>query len=315
MTAPLNVYHSIEDFRKPRHAVVTIGTFDGVHLGHQKIIARLNDRARVASGESVVLTFEPHPRMVLHPDDHGLLLLNTPEEKIALMERYGVDHLIIYPFSIDFSRTSVTEYVRDLLVNAIGTRTLVIGYDHHFGRNREGSLKDLMELSPVYGFGVEEIPEQDIRHVAVSSTKIRSSLLAGDVRTANEFLGHPYTLSGTVVAGDRRGRDLGFPTANLAVAERYKLIPGNGIYAVKAAVEGEAGEYNGAMSIGTRPTFDDGAVVPEVYLIGFDGDLYGRRLTVTFRDRLREERSFPSAAALVAQMKDDVKEALRLLSS
>jgi riboflavin kinase/FMN adenylyltransferase len=310
----LKVYRNLSEFARQPNAVVTIGTFDGVHRGHQEIIARLDEIAAQTGGQSVVLTFFPHPRMVLYPADHGLLLLNTLEERIDLLERFGVQHLVVYPFTLAFSRTSVTEYVRDLLVNALGTKRLVIGYDHHFGRNREGSLADLRELSAVYGFEVEEIPEQDIRRVAVSSTKIRKSLLAGDIATANEFLGHAYSLSGRVVPGERRGRAMGFPTANLQVEEDYKLIPGHGVYAVVVRIGGRAGEWKGALSIGTRPTFDDGAVSIEVYLLGFEGDLYGKRLTLFFKHRLRDEMKFASAGDLAGQMKKDVAETGRLLS-
>ena len=311
----MKVYKSIEDFVPLKNAVVTIGTFDGVHIGHQKIINRVNETAQKTGGESVVLTFFPHPRMVLYPDDHGLLLLNTLEEKKQLMEQYGVKQLIIHPFSKEFSRTSVTEYVRDILVNKIGTKKLVIGYDHHFGRNREGTLNDLQELGSVYGFDVEEIPEQDIHDVAVSSTKIRNSLLEGDVIAAKEFLGHDYSLSGTVVKGNELGRKLGFPTANINIPENYKLIPANGIYAVTVNLNENTGsEIPSMMSIGTRPTFDNGQVTIEVNLLDFDRNIYGRHITVYFKHRLRDELKFNSADELIVQMKIDRENTLKLLS-
>lgn len=316
----MQVYNSISEFKPLQNAVVTIGTFDGVHIGHQKIINRVNEIAKKINGESVVLTFFPHPRMVLHPDDHGLFLLNTLEEKKLLVEQYGIQHLIIHPFSKKFSRTSVTEYVRDMLVNKIGTKKLIIGYDHHFGRNREGTLKDLKALGSIYNYDVEEIPEQDIHHVAISSTKIRNSLIEGDVATAREFLGHDYSLSGKVVEGKKLGTQLGFPTANIKVEENYKLIPSKGIYAVRVAigedspllwreVRGEAG----MLSIGNRPTFDNGELSIEVNILNFEKNIYGERITIYFKHRLRDEVKFNSAEELVKQMEKDREETIRKL--
>ncbi|MEP7168881.1 MAG: bifunctional riboflavin kinase/FAD synthetase [Bacteroidota bacterium] len=310
----MNLYTSIDEFKTLKTAIVTIGTFDGVHIGHQKIINRVNEIAKATGGESVVLTFFPHPRMVLYPDDHGLVLLNTLEEKKQLIKQYGVQHLIVHPFSQKFSRTSVTEYIRDILVNKIGTKKLVIGYDHHFGRNREGTLLDLQELGIVYNYEVEEIPEQDIHEVAVSSTKIRDSLLKGDVAAAREFLGHDYSLSGIVVKGKELGRTLGFPTANIHVPENYKLIPAKGIYAVTLEIQNSAKHEIGMLSIGTRPTFDDGEISIEVNILNFDKNIYGERITVFFKSRLRDELKFDSAAELVKQMEQDKKDTLKLFS-
>jgi riboflavin kinase/FMN adenylyltransferase len=302
-----------------QNAVVTIGTFDGVHIGHQKIIKRVNESAKASGGESVVLTFFPHPRMVLYPDDHGLVLLNTLEEKKKLMEQYGVQHLIVHPFSQKFSRTSVTEYVRDILVNKIGTKKLVIGYDHHFGRNREGTLKDLQELGGVYNYEVEEIPEQDIHDVAVSSTKIRNSLLEGDVTAASEFLGHDYSLTGIVIKGKEIGRTLGFPTANIYISENYKLVPPKGIYAVTVEMpsvkkDASSNREIGMLSIGTRPTFDDGEISIEVNILNFEKNIYGERITVCFKSRLRDELKFNSADDLIKQMEKDKEQTLKLLT-
>ena len=310
----MKIYHSINEFNTLKNAVVTIGTFDGVHIGHQKIINRVNELAKTSGGESVVLTFFPHPRMVLYPDDHGLLLLNTLDEKKKLLDQYGVQHLIVHPFSQKFSRTSVTEYVRDLLVNKIGTKKLVIGYDHHFGRNREGTIKDLQELGTVYNFEVEEIPEQDIHDVAVSSTKIRNSLLEGDVTTAREFLGHDYSLNGIVVKGKEIGRTLGFPTANIHVTENYKLIPPKGIYAVTVGIPSEPKQQIGMLSIGTRPTFDDGDISIEVNILNFEKNIYGERISVSFKSRLRDEVKFNSANDLIKQMETDKINTLKLFA-
>lgn len=232
----MRIYNHIDEFTRLDKAVVTIGTFDGVHVGHQKIINRLLEITRQTAGESVILTFFPHPRMILHPEDVNMKLISTMSEKADLLEKAGIDHLIITPFTRDFSNLSADEYVKDILVDHIGTRRIVIGYDHRFGKDRSGGLKDLQQYASKYGYEVEEIPEQDIHDVAVSSTKIRQALLSGDMQTANDFLGHPFRITGKVIKGDQLGRQLGFPTANLFVEETYKLIPSDGIYAVEVEV-------------------------------------------------------------------------------
>ncbi|TNF27924.1 MAG: riboflavin biosynthesis protein RibF, partial [Bacteroidetes bacterium] len=253
----MKVYQSINEFRKVNGAVVTTGTFDGVHIGHRKIIARINEIARKIDGESVLLTFHPHPRMVLFPDDHGLELITTLDEKIELLREAGVQNLIVHPFTREFSRTTSIDFIRDILVDRLGTSVLVIGYDHHFGRNREGSFEHLRESGPLYGFKVEEISAQDVDDVAVSSTKIRAALTSGDVATAAKYLSSMYQLTGTVVHGDKLGRTLGFPTANLQLEDRNKVVPANGVYACYVLL-GER-KFNGMLNIGTRPTVDGGA--------------------------------------------------------
>lgn len=309
----MNVYQGIEEFGKIDKAVVTTGTFDGVHVGHQCILNRLNELAKKVGGQSVLLTFYPHPRMVIQPDS-DIQLINTIEEKTVLLEKAGIEHLIIHPFTKEFSRLSSVEFVRDLLVNKIGTEHLVIGYDHHFGRNREGSFEHLMEFGPLYGFQVEEIPAQDIDEVNVSSTKIRNALLAGDVKTANEFLGHAFTLNGEVVKGKQIGRTLGFPTANLDLNNRYKIVPALGIYAVR--VQTQEGSYNGMLNIGKRPTVEESNEVSiEVNLFDFDGDLYGKHLQLELIERIRDEQKFDSLEALKAEMVNDKLKCLRILTS
>jgi riboflavin kinase / FMN adenylyltransferase len=248
----MKIYHHIDEFTPLNNAVVTIGTFDGVHVGHQKIISRLLEVSRIGEGESVILTFFPHPRMILHPEDENIKLINTIREKAELLEKLGVDHLIITPFTRDFSNLSPESYIKEVLVDKIGTRQIVIGYDHHFGKDRQGGFKDLQNYSGAYSFGVEEIPEQDIHDVAVSSTKIRNSLLAGDVKTASDFLGYPFPLTGKVIKGDQIGRKMGFPTANLFIEETYKLIPADGIYAVSVELEGRIEDGNRKSEDGKR---------------------------------------------------------------
>ena len=307
----MKVYQGIEEFKPLTHAVSTIGTFDGVHAGHQRIIARLTEVASAEKGESVVLTFFPHPRMVLQPDDNNLKLLTTMNERIELLKKLGVNHLIIQPFDKEFSRQTAIEFVRDILVNQIGTKTLVIGYDHHFGRNREGSFKDLEEMSPIYGFRLEEIPKQVINEVAVSSTKIRNSLLTGDIKTASNLLGHDFTLSGKVVDGDKIGRTLGFPTANLAIAEQYKLIPGSGIYAVTVKVDGKL--YKGMMYIGNRPVVHGNRLSIEVNIFDFNENIYNHDVMVYFKGRVRDDIHFSNLDDLRKKMKEDKEVATKML--
>ncbi len=307
----MKVYKGLEKFEKLQNAVVTTGTFDGVHQGHQKILSRLIEVAKKNKGESVLLTFFPHPRMVLQPDS-DLKLINTIDEKIELLREVGIDHLIIHPFTREFSRTTSLEFVRDLLVNKIGTTKLVIGYDHHFGRNREGSFEHLKEFGPIYGFEVEEISVQDVDNVNVSSTKIRKALEEGEVDVAASYLGHSFFIEGTVVHGQKVGRELGFPTANIDVENPYKLIPQNGIYAVKV----QSGEkvYKGMLNIGLRPTIEfSEKLTIEVHLFDFNEDLYGKRLHISFVKRIRSEKKFENKEALIAEMRKDKVRAEHLL--
>ena len=305
----LKVYTDISEFQGVKNPVLTTGTFDGVHYGHQKIIDRLQSVASKSHGETVLLTFHPHPRMVLFPDDEGLKLLSTREEKIKRLEESGLDHLIIYPFSRKFSRLSATEYVRDLLVNKIGVKTLVIGYDHQFGRNREGNFQQLEELAEVYDFVLEEIPAQELDDVKISSTKIRKALFEGDVRTASKYLGHQYKVSGIVVKGRQIGREIGFPTANISVQDRYKLIPGNGVYAVLVKVNKQ--RHQGMLNIGFRPTVG-GLLKPtmEVNIFDFNEDIYGNFIGIEFVKRLRDEIKFDSVDELKRQLELDKIQAL-----
>ena len=308
----MKIYHSISDFKKKENTVVTIGTFDGVHTGHRKIISRLTQLAKKQKGESVVLTFFPHPRMVLHPDDHGLKLLNTLDERIELLSKLNVDHLIVHPFTKEFSRNTFLQFVRDILVNAVGTKTLVIGYDHHFGRNREGTYKELTELAPVYDFKLEKINEEIIHEITVSSTKIRTAIDHGDIELANELLGYEYMLTGKVVRGDGIGKTLGYPTANIRPPEDYKLVPANGIYAVRVKAENE--NYSGMLYIGTRPTLNMMQRNIEVNIFNFNKDIYDKNITVTFCKRIRDDIRFSSKEELSRQLGNDKAEALKILA-
>jgi riboflavin kinase/FMN adenylyltransferase len=299
----LKVFHSIDEFQKIKGAVVTTGTFDGVHVGHRKIINRLNEIARKNGGESVLLTFHPHPRMVLFPDDHGLELITTMDEKIHLLEEAGIQNLIIHPFTRKFSRTTSLEFIREILVEKIGTSILVIGYDHHFGRNREGSFEHLRESGPLYGFEVEEISVHDVDDVAVSSTKIRRALQEGHVETANKYLAHPFQLSGTVIHGDKLGRKIGFPTANIEVSEESKVVPANGVYACYVLLSGK--KMKGMLNIGTRPTVDGESRRVEVHILDYDEDFYGDTITLEIMNRIRDEKKFDGILELSARLAID----------
>lgn len=300
----MKVYQGIEQFKFDGKLAVTTGTFDGVHIGHRKILDRLNEVASNLNGESALLTFYPHPRMVLQ-EDSDLRLLTTIEEKIELLQEAGLNHLIIHPFTKAFSRTSSLEYVRNILVNQIGTDKLVIGYDHHFGRNREGSFEHLKECGPIYGFEVEEIPPQDIDDVNVSSTKIRAALAQGDVKTANSYLGAKFQLNGVVVQGNQLGRKLGYPTANLDLQNDYKLIPADGVYAVHIKLGNE--HYNGMLNIGLRPTVEENSSRRsiEVNIFDFDKAIYQESIQLKLVERIREEKKFEDIAALKAEMQND----------
>lgn len=307
----MNIYHSISDFKHVERPIVTTGTFDGVHFGHRKIIQRLNEIAQQQEGESVLLTFYPHPRMVLFPNDHQLQLLNTLDEKIELLKKAGINHLIIHPFTKAFSRTTSMHFVRDIIVNQLRTHKLVIGYDHHFGRNREGTFDHLKEFAPVYGFEVEEIPAQLLDDVSVSSTKIRSALLNGQVDIAYQFLGYYYGLSGKVVRGNEIGRSIGFPTANLLIDDTTKLIPKKGVYAVKVCVENRF--FHGMMNIGTKPTLGDNSQTIEIHIFDFDNIIYDDQISVFLVGRLRDEVPFSNLYQLKNQLEKDKIRARKLV--
>ncbi len=309
----MKIYHNIDEFVPLKNAVVTIGTFDGVHVGHRKIIARVKELAANTGGETVLLTFFPHPRMILHPEDESIKLINTMPEKAELLEELGVEHLIITPFSRDFSNQSAEEYIRDVLVDHIGTKTIVIGYDHRFGKDRQGGLQDLLRLGPVYGFEVVEIPEQDINDVAVSSTRIRSALLDDNIEEANSFLGYPFFVTGTVVRGDQIGRQIGYPTANIVVSERYKLIPSGGIFAVRVRIGNEI--HDGMGYIGTRPTINGLTRNIEVNIFDFDRDIYNQKISVEFMNYIRGDMKFDSLEELKVQIGKDKVDAIRLLAA
>jgi riboflavin kinase/FMN adenylyltransferase len=299
----MRVFSDLNKLPEFRNSVITIGTFDGVHRGHQKLIERINQLAKSVNGESIIITFHPHPRIVINPEDKSLRLLNTPDEKIALLKSFKVDNLVVVPFSRDFSEQAAEDYIGNFLVKNFHPRIIVIGYDHKFGKDRKGDYSLLESMKFQFGYEMEEIPKETLEHIGISSTKIRYALLDGKVRLANELLGYNYMLSGTVIRGLQNGRKLGFPTANIHVNDDYKLIPKTGIYAVRVLYLGNY--YPGMLSIGFNPTFDGKERSIEVNILDFDKDIYGVNLTLEFIEYLREEKKFDSIGALIEAIKLD----------
>ncbi|MDG1384387.1 MAG: bifunctional riboflavin kinase/FAD synthetase [Flavobacteriaceae bacterium] len=294
---------SAADYDQIKDSVVTIGTFDGVHLGHQKIIKRLVAIAHAEQLQALVLTFFPHPRMVVQKDS-SIKLINTIDEKADLIQDLGVDHLVVKAFTKDFSRLTALEYVRDVLVNTLHVKHIIVGYDHHFGRNRTANIKDLKEYGAFYGFKVTEIDAQEVGDVAVSSTKIRTALKEGAIIEANQFLGYPFMLNGSVVKGKGLGKTIQFPTANLKIEESYKLIPKKGVYLVHALIDNEL--VYGMLNIGTNPTVSAANTLSvEVFFFNFNKNLYDTELSIHILDRIRDEIKFTDLEALKVQLERD----------
>ena len=310
----MKVYHDIKDFRKIPNAIVTIGTFDGVHLGHQAVFKQMVDKARQIGGETVVITFFPHPRIVISPNDNRLRLITSQEDKTEHLRRSNIDNLIIINFTKEFSHTSSEDFIKDYVVRYIQPAILVIGYDHHFGSNRSGDFDTLSKLGMEFHFAVEKINEQDIEDITISSTKIRSALQQGDIKLANKLLGYSYSTSGIVTHGDSIGRTLGFPTANISIKPEYQLIEKTGVYATIAKVDGK--DYPSMTYIGRRPTISNGLPTStETYIMDFDGDLYGKEIRVTFVDRVRDEMTFDNLERLKSQIQEDKANIIRILSN
>ena len=302
----MNVYKGFENIQKIPNPVLTIGTFDGVHLGHQKIIEQLNKEAEEIGGESVLFTFYPHPRMILYPEDHGLQLIQTQVEKIDKLRRMGLQNVIVHPFSKEFSRLSAVEFVRDYLVNRLHVKKMVIGYDHQFGKNREGSIDFLKEVSSTYGFDVREILAQEIDEVNISSTKVRNALLAGEIELATSYLGEPYEFFGKVIAGQAVGRELGYPTANIDIESEIKLIPKSGVYAANILLP-DGSVKEGMLNIGVRPSVGIAVnkICIEIHVLDYSGDLYDEHVTVQLLSRFRSEKKFDSLFELKEQLQQD----------
>ncbi len=309
----MKIYHSTSSFNTTEQtSIITIGTFDGVHIGHQEIIKNLVKSANKKGNKSLIFTFFPHPRMVLQKGG-DLKLLTTLQEKIALLEKSGLDFLVIEPFTKQFSRITALDFVRKILVQQLKLKKLIIGYDHHFGRNREGDFEQLKEYGTLYGFEVEEIPSQDIQNIAVSSTKIRKALEEGDVEKANRYLGYEFMLTGTIVHGKGLGKKWNYPTVNIHIEESYKLIPKSGVYIIKTTINNT--NIFGIMNIGYRPTVDGKHQTIEVHLLDFNADLYGENIQVQLACRLRDEQKFNSIDKLFAQIKHDENNTRELISN
>lgn len=308
----MNVYHSLNEVPEIQKLVLTQGTFDGVHLGHKKVLKQVVDTARTKGGESMLLTFYPHPRLVLYPNDNSLRLLNTIEEKAKLVEDAGIDHMLVLPFTDEVARLSPLEFVRNILVEKLKVKTMVVGYDHRFGRNREGSFDDLLSFGEMFDFEVQEIPASEIEDIAVSSTRIRKALLGGDLELANELLGRPYSFHGTVIHGKKLGRKIGFPTANIKISDVYKLVPSTGVYAVWVKLGNE--KFMGAANIGWNPTIEDKGFSIEVYIFDFNKDIYNQPIELELVRFLRQERKFDTLEELAARIEKDVESAKEVLS-
>ncbi len=305
----MRVFKGLDNLPPFKNPVLTIGTFDGVHLGHAKIIERLRKKAIEVDGESIIITFDPHPRFVVAPNSTPIELLSTSQEKIKALQALHVDNVVIVPFTKAFSDISAEAYIRDFIVSNFHPHTIIIGYDHHFGKNRQGNYQLLESVKATYGFQLEEIPVQEIEHIAVSSTKIRAALHIGDIKKANELAGKYYTLEGVVIHGEKRGRLIGFPTANVHVGDAHKLIPANGVYAVKAYLKETV--YKAMLNIGVRPTVSSSNHRSiEVNIIDFDQDIYDETLRIEFVDKLRDEIKFNGIDELIAQLTIDKQDAL-----
>ena len=308
----LKIFNSIKSFNATKPTIVTIGTFDGVHLGHQKIVAQITKNADALNCESLVLTFFPHPRMVLQ-ESTEMKQLNTLNEKIALLDNLGIDNLVVHPFDKEFSRLTAEEFVKKVLVDVFKIKKIIIGHDHRFGRNRTATIDDLINFGKTYGFEVEQISAKEINEVAISSTKIRNALLEGNIELATNYLGYDYSLTGIIFKGKQLGRTIGYPTANITIEEDYKLIPNNGVYIAKSVLNGKT--VFGMMNIGNRPTVDGTKQTIEINFFDFKQDLYGQKITISLLHRMRSEQKFESIDALKNQLETDKKTALAFIEN
>jgi riboflavin kinase/FMN adenylyltransferase len=308
----MRVFYDLNNLVEFNNAIVTIGTFDGVHLGHQKVIAQLKEEARKINGETVIITFYPHPRKIIHQEQKPFHLLNSLAEKIKLLESFGVDNVVVVPFNEAFAAQTAEEYVQEFLMKKVHAHTIIVGYDHRFGKGRTGDYHTLENYGKQLGFRVKERPEKLLNEVIISSTKIREALMNGEVEVANQFLGYHFFFEGKVIRGDQLGRTIGYPTANLQIMGEDKLIPSNGVYAVRV-IDKEGRSFEGMLNIGKRPTVDGTKLSIEVNIFDFDLDIYGETLQVETITRLRDEIKFKDLDALIAQLAKDKETALSCL--
>jgi riboflavin kinase / FMN adenylyltransferase len=308
----MKIIKDLAEIKRDDKSVITLGTFDGLHLGHQQIVNEVIEKSKQIGGRNFLLTFEPHPRKVI-PGRNDVKLLSTFDEKIEILEKLGLENLFVINFTIEFSKQSPEDFVKKYLIDGIGLKEIVIGYDHHFGKERDGNFELLQKMGKKFNFSVTLIPEFSIEDETISSTKIRNALLAGDVTRAGKMLGRFYSFKGVIVRGDGRGRKLGFPTANISVDDTDKLIPAKGIYAAECIVENE--KHFGLLSLGSRPTFHkDGEIIPEFYIFDFDKDIYDRIMQVNLVEKIRDEEKFNSVEELIVRMKKDEVIGRKILS-
>lgn len=306
----MKVYRHIDEINHDSNTIITIGTFDGIHLGHQEIIKKLFERSRYHKGRSFLITFHPHPRKVVSKSNN-IKILSTPDEKISILEKMGLENLFIINFTPEFSQQSPASFINDFLIRKIGLREIVVGHDHKFGKGREGTFETLESLSKSLKFEMSMVDEFKVNNEPVNSTKIRNALGLGDVRKANSFLGREYIFTGKVIEGDKRGRELGYPTANILLDDADKLLPGLGIYAACVIIDNE--KFPGLLSIGKRPTFyDNGEIIPEVYIYDFDRNIYNKKIAVAVIDKIRDEEKFSSPEDLINQMNKDKEAGIRI---
>lgn len=308
----MKVYSCIRDFKPTKNTIVTIGTFDGVHLGHQAIFNKMREEAEKVNGTTVLITFSPHPRMVLQKDSQKLKFINTYQKKLERIRKAGIDHLVVIPFTKEFANNSSESFISNYVVKYIQPKLIVIGYDHHFGKNREGNIELLEKVKHKYGFDVIQVTPYFVDEKPVSSTRIRKLLEEGNVSEANKMLGYEYALTGKVVRGNAIGRTIGFPTANIETPREFKLIAANGVYACRALINGKL--YNGMGNIGVRPTIDHGELTIEINIFDFNEDIYDQTITITFVDRLRDEKKFENLDALKKQLGRDREQTMQILT-
>lgn len=308
----MKIIKDLKDIERDEKTVITLGTFDGLHLGHQQIVETIVKKSKQTNARNFLITFDPHPRKVV-PGRNDVKLLSTLEEKISIFEKLGLENLFIVKFTSEFSKQTPEQFVEKYFVNGIGLQEIVIGYDHHFGKGRGGDFEMLRELGEKFNFSVTVVPEYMMDGETISSTKIRNALLEGDMLRANKFLGRFYSFKGKIVKGDGRGKDLGFPTANLTIEDNDKLIPAKGIYAAECVFENE--KYYGLLSLGNRPTFHEhGDIIPEFYIFDFNKNIYGKDLEVNLVEKIRDEEKFNSVEDLISQMKKDEETGKEILS-
>jgi riboflavin kinase/FMN adenylyltransferase len=308
----MKIYRQLNEIERDPNTVLTVGTFDGLHLGHQEILKILFERSRFHKGRSLLITFHPHPRKVISKAD-GLKILSTPEEKALILEKMGLENLFIINFTKEFSQQSPIEFFKNFIISKIGLKEIVIGHDHKFGKGREGTSDTLKTMASEFHFGISMVDEYKFSGETISSTKLRHAIMDGDIKRANSFLGREYTFSGTVISGDKRGRLLGYPTANIKLDDNDKLLPGLGIYAAEVIIDNQ--KFASLLSIGKRPTFyDNGEIVPEVYIYNFNKNIYNQKITVNVLDKIRDEEKFSSPEELINQMNIDRETGIKIFN-